>query len=76
MNTIKNWQEIDKPKALSLLEQILLNVNNNVILHRNSEALEKRYGKPSGTVSDYIFHYELSKEEILEKLEKDDTIYL
>jgi len=48
-----------------------------VIIDKNSEALEKRYKKPTGTITDWIFHQEITeKMELLKKLKTNDIIQL
>ena len=74
---IENWKDIDDQKAISLIQEILDNITEDPILLSNSEALEKRYSKPSGTISDYIFQDDISDaNEILVLLKKEDTILL
>jgi len=73
---IEEWQNIDDEKALILIAEILDNVSDDAIIARNSEALEKRYGKPQGTVVDMIFYEELNEIEILNQLKKDNIIQL
>jgi hypothetical protein len=75
--TIENWQEIDDKKAILLIEEMLQNLADIAIIGRNSEALEKRYGKPTGKVSDYIFYEAIiTSQDILMELKKDTKIYL
>ncbi|MBL7762481.1 MAG: hypothetical protein JNL23_03555 [Chitinophagaceae bacterium] len=74
---ITDWQDIDDAKALLLIEEVLDNVTNDALLTRNSEALEKRYRKPSGFLNDLVFHSDInSPNEILKQLKKDKTINL
>lgn len=53
---LENWEQIDDEQALSLISEILKNTSDSSILKRNGNALEKRYAKSEGTVSDLIFH--------------------
>ncbi len=69
---VADWQQIDDGKAIVLIEEILQNVEDTAILDVNGQALEKRYGKPEGTVSDYIFEQNITEpEQLLEELRKD-----
>ena len=72
----QDWKSINDKEALILIEEMKQNSSNNSILQRNSQALEKRYGKPTGKMYDYIFHTELTKEEILKALKIDTITYL
>jgi len=75
--SIKNWNEIDDHKAIYLIDEILCNLNNDVVIDKNSEALEKRYKKPTGTITDWIFYQEITeKMELLKKLKTNDIIQL
>jgi hypothetical protein len=50
---------------------------NDAILSRNMTALEKRYQKTTGTLSDLIFHKDITNvDEILAFLKKNTVIYL
>jgi len=73
---INDWNNINDEKALILIVEILDNVNDDVIISRNCEALEKRYRKPQGTVIEMIFDEELNENEILIQLKKDTAIQL
>lgn len=74
---IKDWEKIDDERALSLIKEMLDNTSNDGILERNGEALEKKYNKITGYVSDLIFHSDMTNEnEILINLKKNETIYL
>ncbi|WP_020597836.1 hypothetical protein [Spirosoma panaciterrae] len=72
-----NWQDIGDEEAIDLIEEILLNTDNDALLDRNSEALEKRYRKPTGKVRNYIFHEAiLTSGDILAELKKDTVFYI
>lgn len=73
---IADWADIDDKKALLLIKEILANIAEDNIVHRNEEALEKRYRKPTGYISGLIFQDITGEPEILELLKKDTTIYL
>jgi len=77
IDMIDNWEDIDDNDALKLIQEILDNLGDDGILHRNSEALEKRFKKSSGTVIDLIFHSNKgTKEKVLNELKKDTVIRL
>ncbi|MDJ1473604.1 hypothetical protein QNI19_07445 [Cytophagaceae bacterium DM2B3-1] len=76
LEPIADWAQIDDDRAISLLDELFRNLENNAIVDRNMEALEKRYGKPSGTIVDLVFHENLQSYEILEMLKKDTRIVL
>jgi DNA primase large subunit len=74
---ITEWQNIDDTTALSLIKEILNNITKDNIIYRNAEALEKRYNKPTGFISNLIFHSDLQNEaQLLELLKKNTTINL
>lgn len=74
---ITNWQEIDDNKAKKLITEIKENITNNAIVIRNMTALEKKYKKPTGTISDWIFYDDITdSEQILKLLKQDTTIRL
>jgi len=74
---IEDWREINDARAIGLIEQIRQDVADDAVFERNAEALEKRYRKPGGTVSDLIFgRHSLTPREILAELKKDTVIYL
>jgi len=62
------WKNLDDKEAMKLLDEIKEYIGNQEILLRNSEALEKRYKKPTGTISDFIFQNDYTNKEILRKL--------
>jgi len=74
---IKDWKNIDDIEAIRLIKEILENITNEGLIEQNFGALEKRYNKVNGFMSNLIFHSELNNEiEILNELKKDRTIYL
>lgn len=74
---IIDWKDINDEKALILINGILDNIGNDIIFDVNSEALEKRYSKPSGTLSDWIFQDDVSNSsELLNLLKQDTTLLL
>ncbi|GET46753.1 hypothetical protein [Capnocytophaga felis] len=74
---IENWQEITDGQALELIQEIIENIENDAVLRRNSEVLEKRYGKEEGFVEDLIFNLDINiSEEILSKLKENTILYL
>ena len=73
---IKDWQDIDDEKAINLIEEILGDVSDDSMITRNAEALEKRYGKSTGTVTNLIFHDNLNASQVLNALKRQTTIQL
>lgn len=73
---IKNWKDIDDSMARIIIQEILSNITDDSVISRNCEALEKRYGKPQGTVGNMVLYEELTKEEILIELKKNNIIQL
>ena len=73
---ITDWEAIDDKRAIDLIQEIFDNLGKDGIILRNEAALEKRYRKPSGFVSDLIFQQDLELDNILIELKKDTTIYL
>lgn len=76
IESIENWKDIDDSMTRNLIREILDNLIDDSIIARNSEALEKRYGKPQGTVVSMIFDEELTEEEIVIELKNNDIIQL
>lgn len=72
---IEDWESIDDERAVALISEIIKNPSS-AILSRNGEALEIRYSKPSGTVSDLIFWNDYTPVEILKELKVDTIIKL
>jgi len=65
---IEDWQTLSDADALSLIQEIYDKLGDDAILVRNSEALEKRYANPMGSISDMIFVQDLNSSQILEQL--------
>jgi hypothetical protein len=77
IESITDWASIDDDRAVLLIKEISANITNDNIVDRNSDALEKRYRKSTGFISDLIFYKDLTDEQvILALLKKDTTIYL
>ena len=74
---IENWTEIDDEYAYKLIAEILDNLGNDALINRNSTALEKRFKKSTGTISDWIFYDDITdRMKILELLKTNTTIQL
>lgn len=74
---ISDWQQIDDKRALELIMEIFSNIGDDAIFEVNAEALEKRYSKSSGIISDWIFHSDIDNpHKILSLLKTDTTIIL
>lgn len=74
---IENWQDIDDELAIKLIIELFTVDLPENIFDKNTEALEKGYGKPTGFLHSLIFWNEnLSEISILEELKKDNKIYL
>jgi hypothetical protein len=52
---ISDWADIDDDRALLLIREIPANITKDHIVDRNSEALEKRYCKRTGFISDLFY---------------------
>ena len=77
IDPIDNWQQLNQQHSINLISEILENIGNEALTTRNSEALEKRYSKPEGTVINLIFHKDLNNpEEIMNELKKETKIFL
>ncbi|MCV9930214.1 hypothetical protein OIU83_21325 [Flavobacterium sp. LS1R49] len=76
IESIKDWENIDDKMALILINEIVNNEIDDSVILRNSKALEKRYGKPQGTIYSMIFYDGLDDDEILIELKKDTIIRL
>lgn len=75
--SIADWQMIDDERALVLIGQMIDDPGNDAILERNSEALERRFQKPEGTVIDLIFQEDIQDAKvILDKLKQERQITL
>jgi len=74
---IENWTEIDDEYADNLIAEILDNLGNDALINRNSTALEKRFKKSTGAISDWIFYDNITdRMKILELLKTNTTIQL
>ncbi|WP_141402363.1 hypothetical protein [Sediminicola luteus] len=74
---IQDWQKIDDNQALLLLKELIENIVDDAIFERNSEALEKRYAKSSGSINNWLFHDNIMEpKEILKMLTHEDRIIL
>lgn len=72
-----DWKNSNDQKAMGLLNKIVLSLRDELIFKQYSEALEKRYAKPEGTINDLIFHENiLTPSELLNRLKIDDWILL
>ncbi|MFB9053925.1 hypothetical protein ACFFVB_12635 [Formosa undariae] len=74
---IENWAEIDDEYADKLITEILNNLSNDAWINRNTTALEKRYKKSTGTISNWIFYDDIvDRNKILGLLKTNTTIQL
>ena len=74
---IEDWQSIDDKRAIELIVEIQENVGKEGLRIKNSEALEKRYCKSTGTVINIIYnHVSGDPKSILEELKKETRIFL
>jgi len=71
-----NWKEIDEKQTRKMLQEVFDDLTNDGLMSLYFDALEKRYKKPTGTISNYIFYDDLSIDEIIKKLKIDTVIYL
>lgn len=76
VNSITDWSTLDDFGALELINEILSNLNNDSLISRNAETLEKKYAKASGTISDWIFQDDISDPKVILKLLKENTTLL
>ena len=73
---LEDWESIDDERALNLIKEALIDPGG-VIFMRNAEALEKRYRKTTGFLSDLVFHEDgTCPSELLAKLSEDTVIRL
>ncbi|MEZ5427257.1 MAG: hypothetical protein R2747_13390 [Pyrinomonadaceae bacterium] len=73
---IRDWERITDEEALALMAEYLETQSPG---RRDSieEALDRRFGKPAGTLSDLVFQRDFSDpDSILEELRRDTRIYL
>jgi len=74
---LDNWKELNDESSLELISEALANITRNAVFQRNAEALERRYSKPEGTLSGWVFQEDINEPtEILNLLKKDTTFYL
>jgi hypothetical protein len=74
---IADWQLIDDKKAIELIIEIQGNPGKEGLMMRNSTALERRYGKSSGTVVSKIFNSDIQDAKIiLDELKKETKIFM
>ena len=74
---IENWKEINDETAKKLISELLSEDLPENIFDKNTEALEKRYEKPTGFLHNLIFWNEnLNENSILQELKKDKKKYL
>jgi hypothetical protein len=74
---IENWKELTDMDALKLIVEIFDNLTDNAVIQRNMTALEKRYSKPEGTISNLIFYQDITDPtEILNRLKVNTSIAL
>ena len=71
-----DWKSIDDKKAIQMLTEIFDNIDNDDLLFEYMTALETKYRKPEGTISDFIFYDDLTIEQIMVKLKIDTVTYL
>ncbi|WP_299527084.1 hypothetical protein [Winogradskyella sp.] len=70
---IEDWALIEDNQAIHMINVILKNLDRDELIAEYGEALEKRYRKPSGTLSDLIFYDDLNNAELILKKLKTDT---
>lgn len=73
---ITDWQVIDDKRAIALIIEIRENAGKEGVVLRNSTALEKRYGKPFGTVAGKIFKSGSQDAKLIFDELKKDTRFL
>ena len=77
MPPIEPWQDLSEEQSLALIKELLENITDVAIYNRNSLALEKRWAKPLGTLSDMIFYKNLTDPlKILKELKNNTVIQL
>lgn len=75
--TIKDWRDLNDNDSIFLTEEIINNLQDDLILEKNSTALSKRYSKSKDNLIDWIFQDDiLDSNLILEMLKKDNIISL
>jgi hypothetical protein len=74
---LTDWETITDERALDLIDEIIANITDDSIIQRNSDALEKKYGKPAGFVSTKIFRENFDDSNILlSELKKETRLFL
>jgi hypothetical protein len=74
---ISDWKDIDDKRAIELIDEIKTNRTDDSIVIRNSDALEKRYGKTTVTVRIKMFHEDITEPfKLLDELKKETRIFL
>lgn len=74
---IENWKELTDNDSLELIVEIFDNLTDSAVTSRNMTALEKRYSKPEGTISNLIFYQDITDPtEILNRLKVNTSIAL
>jgi hypothetical protein len=77
ISPIENWKELTDSDSLKLIVEILDNITDNAVIQRNMSALENRYSKPEGTISNLIFYKDINNPtEILNRLKINTSIAL
>lgn len=77
IDPIIDWKEIDDKRAIIILNEILDSLSDDAVIQRNFEALEKRYFKSTGTISDWIFQDDINDpKELLRLLKTNSSIIL
>ncbi len=77
IHPIKDWNLIDDKRALLLINEMIENISENSVFDRNAEALEKRYSKYNGALSNWIFQENITDSlSLLQKLKDDNVIRL
>ena len=73
---IDNYEKITSETATKLIEEALLEPGGAIFL-RNAEALEKRYRKTEGFLTDHVFQEDIDDlTQILSRLKEDTAIKL
>jgi hypothetical protein len=74
---IVDRKEIDDKRAIEIINEALGSIGDDAILQRNFEALEKKYSKPTGALSGWIFQNDImDSNELLQLLKKNTSIAL
>jgi len=74
---IVDWKEIDDKRAIEIINETLGSIGDDAILQRNFEALEKKYSKPTGALSGWIFQNDImDSNKLLQLLKKNTSIAL